>query len=124
MEKVEKSILGFVIVGIIISIVIAVFISPLASSFPDGLEKVAESFGFIDKATTAVNESFFIIPDYEFKYVSGEQWQGPLAGLFGVLIILVIFGIIFLIYRSVSKNKQKKSGLNNNPKVLINRNNV
>lgn len=58
MEKIEKSILGFTITLIIIAVVIATFISPLASSFPDGLEKVAENLGFIDNATNVVSEDF------------------------------------------------------------------
>ena len=107
MEKLEKGMLGVVIFGIVASLVIAMFISPFASSFPDGLEKVAEKLGFIDKATTIVPESFFIIPDYTFPYVNSETWQGPLAGLFGVLIILVIFGIAFLIYKAVKRGKSE-----------------
>jgi len=107
MKKAEKGILGFVITGIIIAVIVAAFISPLASVFPDGLEKVAEGYGFIDKATTAVNESFFIIRDYSFAYTASEKWQGPIAGLLGVLIILVIFGIIYLIYRAaIGKRSQ------------------
>lgn len=107
MKKVEKSIIGFVIAGIIAAFLIAAFISPLASVFPDGLEKVAESYGFADKAATAIRESFFIIRDYSFSYISSEKWQGPMAGLLGVLIILVIFSIIYLIYRVATRGKSQ-----------------
>ena len=105
MKKAEKGILGFVITGIITAAIVAVFISPLASAFPDGLEKVAEGYGFIGKAATSVNESFFIIRDYSFAYIDSEKWQGPIAGLLGVLIILVIFGIIYLIYRAATRKR-------------------
>jgi len=108
-EKVKKSILGFIIIGIVAAIIIAVFISPLASAFPDGLEKVAEGYGFIDKATAVVNESFYFIPDYSFAYIASEKWQGPVAGLLGVLIILVFFGIIYLIYRAAARKRSKAS---------------
>ncbi|OFW52460.1 MAG: hypothetical protein A2163_10675 [Actinobacteria bacterium RBG_13_35_12] len=101
----DKKIITFVTVGIIAALIIAVFISPFASSFPDGLEKVAENFGFIEKAQNVVNDNVFLIPDYTFGAVNSPLWQGALAGLFGVLIVLAIFGIIFLIYRAASRNK-------------------
>jgi len=100
----DKTTTIVVITIIVISLLIATFLSPFASSFPDGLEKVAEKLGFIDKATTALDEGFFIFPDYSFIYVKSEIWQGPLAGLFGVLIMLAIFGIIFLVYK-ISHNR-------------------
>jgi len=67
---------------------------------PDGLGKVAENLGFIDSATNSIGEEFFVIPDYAFFYVQNEAWQCLLAGLFGVLIMLVIFGIVYLIYKA------------------------
>ncbi len=103
----EKKTTTFVIVGIIAALIIAVFISPFASSFPDGLEKVAEGFGFIEKAQNAVSDRVFLIPGYTFGAVDNPLWQGALAGLFGVLIVLAIFGIIFLIYKAATKNKNK-----------------
>jgi len=101
----EKKMTTFVAVGIIASIIIAVFISPFASSFPDGLEKVAENFGFLERAQNVVSDDIFIIPDYSFDAVNHPLWQGALAGLFGVLIVCAIFGIVFLIYKVASKNK-------------------
>ena len=101
----EKKTTAFVIVGIIAALIIAVFISPFASSFPDGLEKVAESFGFLEKAQNVISDKVFLIPDYTFGAVDNPLWQGALAGLFGVLIVLAIFGIIFLIYKAATRNK-------------------
>jgi cobalt/nickel transport protein len=101
----EKKTTTFVIVGIIAALVIAVFISPFASSHPDGLEKVAENFGFLEKAQNAISDKVFLIPGYTFVAVDNPLWQGALAGLFGVLIVLAIFGIIFLIYMAATRNK-------------------
>jgi cobalt/nickel transport protein len=112
MEKAEKGILGFVIAGIVIAIIAATFISPFASAHPDGLEKVAENFGFIDKATIAVDKSFYFIPDYTFTYIASEKWQGPMAGLIGVLIILIFFGIIYLIYNAVTRKRRHVAKVN------------
>lgn len=103
----DKKITTFVLVGIIAALIIAVFISPFASSFPDGLEKVAENFGFLSKAQNAISDKFFLVPDYTFKAVGNPLWRGALAGLFGVLIVLIIFGIIFLIYKTATKNKNR-----------------
>jgi len=103
----DKKITTFALVGIIAALIIAVFISPFASSFPDGLEKVVENLGFIQKAQNIISDKFFLIPDYSFKAVDNPLWQGALAGLFGVLIVLIIFGIIFLIYKAAIKNKNR-----------------
>lgn len=103
----DKKNYTFVLVGIISALVIAMFISVFASSFPDGLEKVAENMGFIDKAREVVPESAFILPDYVFSGVESELWQTSLAGLIGVLVILGIFGIIYLIYM-VARRKQQQ----------------
>jgi uncharacterized integral membrane protein len=103
----DKKTTTFITVGIIVALIIAVFISPFASSFPDGLEKVAENFGFMEKAQNAVSDNVFLIPDYTFGAVDSPLWQGALAGLFGVLIVFAIFGIIFLIYRAALRNKNE-----------------
>jgi len=95
----------FVLVGIIAALIIAVFISVFASSFPDGLEKVAENLGFIDKAQQVVPENVFLIPDYTFGWVENELWQTSLAGLIGVFITVGIFGIVYLIYKATSKKQ-------------------
>ena len=95
----DKTTIAVVITGIAISLIIATFLSPFASTFPDGLEKVAQKLGFAEKATEAVNSKFFIIKDYSVSFINSEFWKGAIAGLFGVLIVLAIFGIIFLVYR-------------------------
>ena len=55
----------FTVIGILVILIIAMALSLTASSFPDGLEKVAENLGFIDRATDLLPEGFFLIPDYE-----------------------------------------------------------
>ena len=71
------------IVGLIIALGLTL-ISPLASGWPDGLERVAEDHGFIDLAA----ESFYeIIPDYVLPGVSNEALATILAGVIGVLLV-------------------------------------
>lgn len=76
------------IAGLIVALALAI-ISPVASSFPDGLERVAEDHGFVNKAHEPM---FKVIPDYVFPGVSNEILATILAGLLGTL---VLFGIGF-----------------------------
>lgn len=95
----DKTTIIVVITSVVISLLLATFLSPFASTFPDGLEKVAERLGFAEKATEAINSKFFVIKDYSISFTDNEFWKGALAGLFGVLIVLAVFGIIFLVYK-------------------------
>jgi hypothetical protein len=58
-----------------------VILSPLASSWPDGLERVAETKGFMDEAQEAPYE---IIPDYMVPGVANDAVATILAGVLGV----------------------------------------
>ncbi|BAT71934.1 cobalt/nickel transport system permease [Thermosulfidibacter takaii ABI70S6] len=72
--------------GVFIAILLAL-LSPLASSYPDGLEKVAERLGFISRAKDA---PFKIMPDYIFPGIRNETLATILAGVTGVLIVLIL----------------------------------
>jgi len=70
-------------------------ISPLASSSPDGLEKVAEDKGFIGAAGEA---PFEIIAEYVFPGIENEAVATILAGWLGTLLLFAIaYGITWLI---------------------------
>jgi cobalt/nickel transport protein len=75
--------------GMVLALGIALFLSPWASSLPDGLERVAEDLGFIKKAegpeVTGWGKS--PLPDYKVPGVQNEQWATGLAGLFGTVAI-------------------------------------
>jgi cobalt/nickel transport system permease protein len=77
---------GILMGGILIALLLAV-LSPLASSNPDGLERVAEDFGFIELAQSSL---FNIIPDYEMPGISNPVFATIAAGVVGVLIV---FGV-------------------------------
>ncbi len=104
--KIKRNTL-FTVIGILIILIIAMALSLVASSFPDGLEKVAENYGFIDRAIEILPEGFFLIPDYAFGGIENEYWQTSLAGFFGVLIILAIFAVVYLIYRAAGNKKSR-----------------
>ena len=53
--------------GLAVAVAVAVFLAPWASSFEDGLERVAIRLGFDDRATSAAWSPF---PDYEWPWVT------------------------------------------------------
>jgi cobalt/nickel transport system permease protein len=69
--------------GLAVAIVLALF-SPLASPHPDGLERVAENLGFIERAQEPLYE---VIPDYVFPGISNEALATITAGVVGTLIV-------------------------------------
>lgn len=73
---------GVVIVGLLVTLLLAVFASPFASTDPDGLERVAIDQGFAD---TAQDHTLGGSPlaDYSVEGVEGGTATG-LAGLVGV----------------------------------------
>jgi cobalt/nickel transport system permease protein len=71
------------VAGLVIALAIAIA-SPLASSFPDGLEWVAEQQGFLSNAQGA---PFQISPDYVFPGIENEALATILAGIIGTLIV-------------------------------------
>ena len=73
--------------GVLILALFLALLSPLASSSPDGLERVAEDKGFMETAREAV---FEVIPDYVLPGVGNEAVATILAGIIGTL---MLFGI-------------------------------
>lgn len=84
---------AFAITGLGIALLIAIFLSPFASSDPDGLNRVSEDLGFVDREhpeAPATQLPFAqIFEGYALKGVP-EGVATPLAGLVGTL---VTFGL-------------------------------
>ena len=81
---------------LLLSFVVIVFAAAYASSYPDGLEWVAEQMGFIDN----VSEDIIKAPmsDYETPFVKSSYLSTLLAGLVGAGIAGAVFfiaGIFF-----------------------------
>ncbi len=74
-----------IILGLAAAIFLAVLISPFASPRPDGLEKVAEAKGFLEKGEVdPVLVS--LVPDYAWPGVKNEKAATSLAGVMGTLL--------------------------------------
>jgi hypothetical protein len=72
---------GLAIAGLVVVAAVA-----LASGDPDGLERVAEDLGFIDRAADA---PVSVIPDYAVAGIDDPAVASILAGLIGVAIVFV-----------------------------------
>ena len=86
------------IAGVVAALVVAGVLSWYASSSPDGLESAAERTGFADTARdSAAAES--PLADYGLAGVSDDRLSGGLAGVVGVLVVLVLAGGLALLLR-------------------------
>ena len=87
------------VVGLAIAAAVVVVLAPLASSDPDGLERVAGDQGFLETARDAV---YSIIPDYTIPGIDGNL-STVLAGLIGVVIV---FGLMVVLGRVLARRRQ------------------
>lgn len=85
-------------------VLVFVFVSPLASSSPDGLERVAEDKGFLH---TASEPPFKIIADYVFPGIHNEALATILAGLIGTIAIFaIVYAFAWLLRKRHSSRSQ------------------
>ena len=92
----EKGGRGWVVGGVLVSL-IAVLLSPLASSNPDGLERVAEDMGFLHLGQSA---PFQILPDYTVPFLGETPLSTIVAGAVGALVVL---GLMIVVGQSLRK---------------------
>ncbi len=74
-----------ILFGVIVALFLAIAVSPFASPWPDGLEKVAEDKGFLEKGEVApilVSP----VPDYVWPGIKSERIATSLAGAAGTLV--------------------------------------
>jgi len=74
------------IAGLLLAVTVVLF-SPLASSHPDGLERVAEDTGFIEEAEPSPYE---VLPDYTVPGVRNEAASTIAAGIIGTLLVFAL----------------------------------
>jgi hypothetical protein len=99
--------LGVLAVGMGAALLIT-FFAPLASSEPDGLEKVAENEGFIKEAEDAPYE---VIADYVLPWVDNEDLGTILGGIIGVLIVAAVALVAaFVLWRLRGSQRRTAGG--------------
>jgi cobalt/nickel transport protein len=100
----KKGVWTVIFVGLVLSLIIAGFVSFYADENPDGLEKVAEDQGFMEDAQESAN-SEIIFADYGVAGVEDERLSVGLAGILGVVVMSIIgFGLFHLLAKG---NKSK-----------------
>ena len=100
----------FLGVATVIVILLAAFISPWASSSPDGLEKVAEEKGFSDKAETGKPAwEHSPMKDYAMPGIKSEKTSTGISGLVGVVITVVVMLAVAMLVVGLGRLKRRKA---------------
>jgi cobalt/nickel transport system permease protein len=79
--------LGFVGYGLVLALGLALFVAPFASSWPDGLDAVAQALGFSSKATPPPLPA--PLADYRWPLIGSATAATALAGLLGTLLAFI-----------------------------------
>lgn len=88
-----------ILFGLMAAIFLAMVFSPFACPWPDGLEKVAQDKGFLEKGEI---EPVFSspIPDYAWPHFESEKAATSAAGAAGTLLVFGMgYGLAALIRR-------------------------
>jgi cobalt/nickel transport protein len=88
--------------ALILTLACFAVLAPFASTAPDGLEKVAETLG------AKRHEPFWkgIMPDYSFPAIGNPYVSTILSGILGAFLV---FGIAFVIGKTLTKTEKQKS---------------
>lgn len=81
-----------------VSFLVALLLAPFASDLPDGLEKVAERLGFIERGTSILSSP---LSDYQIPDMEG----GLSTATAGVVGILITFALAYTIVRLLHKRR-------------------
>lgn len=83
-----------------VSFAVAMILAPFASEFPDGLEKVAETLGFIERGTSKLSSP---LPDYQMPGLEG----GVSAAMAGVVGVLATFVLAYMIVKVMQRRHSR-----------------
>lgn len=107
--------LAFIITGLGVALLVAIFLSPFASQHPDGLDRVSQDLKFEDRAAEdapAQKLPFYsLFDEYAVRGVP-EGIATPIAGLVGTL---ATFGLAWGIGKLVVRHSDSSSTHPNNP---------
>lgn len=95
----------FVVAGLLLAVGIAFFLSPLASSSPDGLERVAMDQGFESSATDHALAAG-PLADYGVAGVDDPWLSTGLSGVVGVALCFALAGALLLAVRFVRSRRR------------------
>lgn len=84
---------SFVGASLIVAFAIALFLSPFASAFPDGLEKVAFDNGFASMMEGMSVEGFSPMAGYELPVISAHGLSTAVAGAIGTALVVALASV-------------------------------
>jgi cobalt/nickel transport system permease protein len=85
------------VAGLLIAVAVVIVLAPLASSDPDGLERVAMDAGFAEQGQDA---AIGVLPDYSVPGLGDGPVSLIVAGLIGVALL---FGAMWLLGRVLAR---------------------
>jgi len=89
---------GFLVAGLVVALLLAGVVSFYASGSPDGLNRVAQDESFAHKEQSSATADS-PLADYSTKDVDDERLSGGLAGVIGVVTVLVLMGGVAYVVR-------------------------
>lgn len=92
----------FVVIGLIVSSLVAVVASQFASGNPDGLEYVAEQEGFADAAKDH-HLAGSPLADYGDGLTDSPVFNTAIAGVVGVVVTLALGWLVFRVARKPNR---------------------
>ncbi len=84
--------------GLLVALLLAGVVSFYASGSPDGLERVAEDKGFLDRADEHATADG-PLADYQAKGVENDRIAGGVAGVTGAVVVLLVTGGLTYVVR-------------------------
>jgi len=93
----------FLLIGLGLSLLLAVVVSPFASEHPDGLERVAEDQHFHERATEIWRRA--PLPDYAAPLAFLDGRPALQTGAAGGIGTLVVFAVLFGAGRFLNKTR-------------------
>ena len=100
----RSSITVFVVLGLGVALAFAFFVSPLASSAPDGLERVAIDQGFEGQAATHAMAGG-PLADYSVAGVDNSWFSTGLSGVIGVVLCFLIGAVVVLAIKAIRSRR-------------------
>ena len=99
-----RKVWGMVATGFALALMLAMFVSPLASSAPDGLEKVAQQQQFSELASGPAPWQEYGLPDYSVAGIDDQRVSTSMSGLLGTA---ALFAVGFCAVKALSYCKTK-----------------
>ncbi len=107
---------GWIMAGVLITLAVVV-LSPLASTDPDGLNRVAMNVGFINAAQSGSGP----LAGYTTPFLANTSIGKIVAGAIGVFVVLVLAFIMGRTLHKKAQTAQHKSEIGNRESSIANR---